>query len=188
MLEECQHIFCIVVILGSFCCHVKVSALCENLCNFSVNCLYLGFVTRFCNPFVHHFCSFSLFTYSNFVSFVNQYFNVLILHTLMESHLIISKPRRDDKINILCANRCILEIDDKPRSKPVEDNFVEVRFFGFPISFHSRRKILPFVVRNEESTWIIVGVIWPSLLCVHYNVWLREPRTVLVVLNDLLHH
>ena len=105
----------------------------------------------------------------------------------MEAHFVITQPRRDNQVDILGTLSCILKVDDEPRSKPIEDDFIEVLFFGFPIPFHSRRKILPFVVRNKQGTRVVVWVIWPPLLSIHDDVWLGKPRPILVIRHHLFH-
>ena len=118
---------------------------------------------------------------------VDEGFNVLIKMDLVKTYNSLHLARRDAQINEGITNCCVLVIDDKPQAVSVENNFVEIQVFYFPVSVHSRTELFPFGLRNEKCTWIEFWVIRFSLLNIHKMVFMGEVRPFFVVVHTGVH-
>ena len=96
-------------------------------------------------------------------------------------------PRRNTKIDKLIANCGILKVDDEPLAESVEHNFIEILRFYFPIAGHTWCELIPLSLWNVNRARIVIRVTRLPFVRVPDMLFLGEPRTILVVLNNPRH-
>ena len=195
-LIERQNVFCIVICQQITVSDIKpeMSSFREDLLHLSIDSFYNRFFLLSCHPyrllldsFFHLLSIFSLFANCHLVSSQYQSFNILLQMSFVESDNLLHLAGRDTQINQLVTNGGILVVNDEPVAKAIEHNFVKVFALDLPITNHTGCQNIVLRFWNVHRTWIVIGMVGPSLLIIHHVLFLGPPGPVFIGFNHCVH-
>ena len=88
------------------------------------------------------------------------------------------------QIKQFLTNNRVQEEDFVELPQLEEENLFEIIYFQVPVLPHAWRGGIQILLRNVKTRWIILGIIWPTLLLVHELVRFQEFwKCIMDVLN-----